>query len=168
MANYPISGFNDNDKLLGREPVRFFRDIVLPYSGSDCLIWPHQRTGAGYGVLNFSGKRYYVHRLVCEDVHGPSPEGHQAAHSCGNGHLGCVARPHISWKTRSENQMDRIEHGTSNRGERCASAKLSKDDVREIRNLFGIKSQSSIAKQFGVRDATIDAIRTRRSWSWLE
>lgn len=51
---------------------------------------------------------------MCQKAHGdpPSPK-HDAAHSCGRGHEGCVNPNHLSWKTKKQNQADRITHGTS-------------------------------------------------------
>lgn len=52
------------------------------------------------------------------------------------------------------------------KGENHGQAKLTEDQVREIRvsSLSGI----SIAKKFGVRPVTVSAIRTGRNWKWLK
>lgn len=73
----------------------------------------------------------------------------------------------MRWKTPSENQMDRVAHGTSNRGERCGSARLTENDVRTIR----IRSDERVgvlAREYGVTHGTIIAIRKRKSWAWLD
>lgn len=90
------------------EPARYFRDTVLAYEGDDCLAWPFCRDRNGYGKMG--GK--IVSRLVCEKEHGPPPTpAHEAAHSCGKGHEACVAKRHLSWKTRAENASERVIHG---------------------------------------------------------
>lgn len=92
------------------EAAPFYRDVVVPYDGDECLIWPYARTPAGYGVLD-GHKIKVVSRRLCEEAYGPPPTPkHHAAHSCGNGHLGCVTRRHLSWKTPKENGADRIAH----------------------------------------------------------
>lgn len=125
----------------GRTPEgalpKFVNDVVLPYQGDDCLMWPYSRT-KGYAMMIQSKRTIYISRLVCEARNGlpPSPD-HQAAHSCGKGHLGCVTPRHLSWKTRKENMADTVPHGTHKRGERHPLAKLNGDQVREIQALRG-------------------------------
>lgn len=150
------------------KPLRWIDEVAVPYNSEDCLIWPYSKTRKGYGMVNNCGKMVRVHRYVCELVRGapPTPE-HEAAHSCGKGHEGCVAPGHLSWKTPKENQADRLEHGTHNRGERCGSAKLTEDAVRTILSLKGVETQVSLAERFGVAPSTIRSIHTGRNWAWL-
>jgi hypothetical protein len=139
--------------------------VVLAYDGNECLIWPYARIKAGYAQLG-GGK--YVHRLACEELYGPPPTPeHEAAHSCGNGHLGCVAKRHLSWKTHAENMADKLIHGTHNRGERQGRSKLTEANVREIRQLNGIFLDREIAAIFGVSRGTINDIMRRTTWGWL-
>jgi hypothetical protein len=146
------------------EPERYFREVVLAYDGDECLPWPYSKSSNGYGGIG----QKTVSRMVCEEINGPPPSpSHEAAHSCGNGHLACVAKRHLSWKTPAENSADRLVHGTDIRGERHKSAKLSAEAVREIRALMGTVSQSEIARRFGVTQANITAIKMGRSWAWL-
>ena len=108
-------------------PAKYIKDVVADYRGKECLIWPFAKTSAGYAWLHNPKGSCLVSRIVCEDKNGPAPtENHEAAHSCGNGHLGCIAPNHLHWATRSENQLERSAHGTSNRGERQAFSNLSR------------------------------------------
>lgn len=123
----------------------------VSYRGDGCLIWPFARIRQeGYGMLGFEGKIWRAHRFMCTLVHGepPTPE-HHAAHSCGNGKGGCVHPEHVSWKTVTENQLDRRKHGTSD-GAKGNRTILSTKQIAEIRSLNGIINQYDIAKQFGV------------------
>ena len=161
------------DPLAGRtpegEPERYLRDIVLAYDGDECLTWPYARNGDGRAKMSIDGKISLVHRHVCELVNGPPPTPrHQAAHSCGKGHEACVAKRHLSWKTQVENEIDKITHGTTNRGERCGTAKLTAKIVNEIVALKGRLPQPEIAARYGVSRTTISAILTGRTWSHLE
>ena len=146
---------------------RYYEHVVLSYSGDECLIWPY--TGSnGYGQIGRDGRMVVVSRALCEEVNGPPPTPkHHAAHSCGNGHLGCVTKGHLSWKTALENASDRVAHGTHNRGERNPFCRLDEPKVREILSLKGIESQRDIAARFGVHQATVSAIHRGKSWSWL-
>jgi hypothetical protein len=152
------------------EPLRFLREVVLNYEGDDCLKWPYGGSGSyGYGKISYKGKPYNVHRLVCELVNGPPPFAKAVArHLCGHGDQGCCAKSHIAWGTQKENMADAVRHGRDNRGERCGSAKLTRDQVREIRKLEGVISQDKIAAKFGVGRGAIKSILNGKSWRWLD
>jgi len=59
--------------------------------------------------------------------------------------------------------MDRVEHGTSNRGERCGSAKLTEVDVLAIRE--DRSGQKEIAKKYGISPASVGMIKRRQRWA---
>ncbi len=52
------------------------------------------------------------------------------------------------------------------RGERHVNAKLTEDDVREIRRLYaaGIAKQQGLAERFGVSQVKVSQILLRKSW----
>jgi hypothetical protein len=105
----PMAGVPLRRRALGGEVDRWLREIAIPYSGDECLIWPYAKDSDGYGSIRNRG----VHRVVCEEVNGERPTlKHEAAHSCGNGHLACCAPSHLRWATHAENMADAIEHGT--------------------------------------------------------
>lgn len=147
--------------------VAFFRDNVLGYTGNECLIWPFDRNNKGYARLTIDGVRLLLHRHICRLKNGEPPEPkYDAAHSCGNGHLGCVNPRHLLWKTRKENEADKILHGTSNRGERCGNAKLKRSDVDRIISLKGVKSQRDIANEYGIHQVTVSKIHRGERWNY--
>lgn len=146
------------------EPLQYYADVVAKYDGDDCVLWPYATNGNGYGQIG----RKYVHRLSCELANGPAPSSkHEAAHSCGNGHLGCVTKRHLLWKTRSQNHRDKLIHGTHNRGERHPCAKLTTGDVMEIIALKGAMPHAEIAKLFGINPRHVSRIQLGRNWGWL-
>lgn len=141
----------------------------IDYSGDDCLVWPFARGRAGYGQVTFGDGRSNASRVMCILAHGKPPtDGHEAAHSCGKGHEGCVNPRHISWKTPTENHLDKIGHGTSNRGSKMRTSRLKEDDVRYIRTAAGTVSQQELAERFGVDQSHINKIIRRKVWAWLE
>lgn len=171
MAHYYRQKRNGNP-LSGRatpgEPERFLRDSVLTYNGENCLIWPYWRSSDGYGRININRKSKIVSNVVCAKVHGPAPtKFYEAAHSCGNGHLGCVNPHHLSWKTRADNHADKLIHGTHNRGERHKQVKLKEADVRFIRSMRGKIERVVLAERFGITASTIGQIQRRSIWAWL-
>jgi HNH endonuclease len=73
-----------------------------------CLIWPYRMRGGRPITYGEDGEYTVVTRWICEKLYGPSPSKmHVAAHSCNNGHIGCINWQHLRWATRSENQSDR-------------------------------------------------------------
>lgn len=139
------------------------------HQGDECLIWPFGRNGRGYGAVGQDGDRVGAHRAMCILAHGqpPTPE-HHAAHSCGNGHLGCVHPGHLSWRTPAENQQDRLKHGTSSRGTGNACAKINESQVREIRRrLASGETNVSIAEDYDLTHYAVSAIKRRKTWAWL-
>lgn len=151
------------------DSLRFVYEVVLNHHDGGCLNWPFCKVEDGYGRIWSDGKNGLAHRYVCELVNGPPPtRDHEAAHTCGNGHLGCVAPGHLSWKTKADNQADRLFHGTHDRGERSANSKISESDAREILSLRGTLSQREIGQRFGVSQAQISRILRGYRWAWLE
>lgn len=146
----------------------FIENVALPYAGDDCLFWPFT-TAQGRGFARYKGKWGIVTRHICSERHGPPPsDAHEAAHSCGNGNLGCVNPNHLRWATHRENEQDKVLHGTSQHGMRNAQAKLTENDVREIRTMCLSLSQSQVAKKFGITQPAVSAIVLRRNWAWLD
>lgn len=141
----------------------------LDYDRDDCLIWPYADDGHGYAQFNHKGKQTKVHRFICIEVNGLPPEfNSEAAHSCGNGNKKCVNPKHLRWATPVENQWDRLDHGTHNRGERCGTHKLVREDVLAVVTLLDSgSSHQSIADYFGVHRCTITDIAKGKNWSWL-
>lgn len=130
-----------------------FVDDLMSAETDSCITWPFRRDRNGYGLITVRNKTKSSHRFVCETMWGSPPSRiHQAAHSCGNGHLGCVNPRHLRWATPSENQSDKVRHGTS-------KSLLSDDDVRLIRSLKGVLPRAEIASQFGVNRATVYRIQ---------
>lgn len=106
---------------------------------------------------------------MCILAHGePHAENLEAAHYCGKGHEGCVNPKHLRWATASENQMDRVAHGTSNRGERQWMAKLTEEKVREIRLLARVMSARRVARMFGITHSHVQDIVAGRRWRHID
>jgi hypothetical protein len=151
------------------ESDKYFFEVVLNHDIDQCLPWPFGRS-SGYGVwYPNGGNRRFVHRDVCEYRCGiPPSDKHEAAHSCGNGHHGCCAPMHLSWKTPKENNKDKILHGTLALGDKNPAAKLSEAQVREIRSLTGLAKVREVAVKFGVSPSLVSMIQRRTAWTWLD
>lgn len=143
-------------------------DAHSQYDGLDCLPWPFATTAGGYPIAIHEGQQTTASRIMCEKVYGPPPSPeHQAAHSCGNGHLGCMNRAHLRWDTCAGNHADKLVHDTHMRGERNHQTKLSESDVRAIRRASSAIPYSVLAETYGVSTGQICRIRSGERWSHL-
>lgn len=157
------------------EAWRFLREVVLTYEGDSCLTWPYCKSESGYGRIGSAEGNFYVHRLACEQEHGPAPSPDLvAAHYCGRGHLGCVAKKHVRWATYAENYADAVRHGTATkliaprpRGERNGSAKLTEREIHQLRLCKGTVSGRAAARLFGIAESTLRAIWSGKTWSHI-
>lgn len=142
------------------ECTQFFEDVVLDYQGDNCLIWPYAIDAeTGYG----SYKSKHVHRAVCIRKHGkPDGDKRYATHRCGV--RVCCNPNHLRWATPKQNNLDKIGHGTQPKGEEIWRAKLSEDDIREIRLLDKTMLRKQIAERFGIHPMTVVKIVRRERW----
>lgn len=160
---------NDASKTTPRgEPLRWLKKYSS-HSAEECLKWPFRSVQDGRGIVLFQGQLWSASRLMCKLAHGdpPSPK-HEAAHSCGRAHDGCVNPKHLRWATKGENEADKVLHGTSNRGIRNGSAKLSESDVLGITlRLDRRETQQAIADDLGIAQSVVSAINRGEIWGWL-
>lgn len=102
-----------------------------------------------------------IHRLVIEAFVGPRPDGMECCHNDGNPANNQLRN--LRWDTSKNNHADKIRHGTTNRGERCGTAKLTKEQVAAIR--ADNRLQRLIAADYGVGENTISRIKTGARWA---
>lgn len=146
-----------------------FLEALLEGDDRACIFWPFGKNGAGYGIVTYEGRQQVASRVVCILAHGhPEDESLHAAHSCGNGHLGCVNPKHVRWATCAENLADREMHGTHIKGERHPLAKLCNADVVEIRAARDAgETCRSIADRYKISSSMVSMIHQRKSWASL-
>lgn len=126
--------------------------------------------GEGYHRYVFyrDGKqcKKLAHRLVLEAFVGPCPEGMQCRHLDGNPQNNHVSN--LCWGTAKENAGDKRRHGTQVHlcGEKSGSAKLTFEEVCEIRDLALDESysQREIAKMYETTQANVSSIKLEKSW----
>lgn len=126
----------------------------------------------GYEVICLSKngikKQKRINILVLEAFTGHRPSGYEAAHNDGvrtNNNLS-----NLSWKTRAENEMDKIKHGTVINGIKNHNAKLTDNDIRKIRRLYKprIFSQRKLAEMFNIAESAIWNILHGRRWQHVK
>lgn len=124
------------------------------------------RSGRLIFTLSAVRKNFPVHVVVCETFHGPRPPGMEAAHT--NGDKVDNRASNLSWKTRQENEADKVVHGTLRRGERVPTSKLTATEVREIRAAVARgESGRGTAARYGVAPRTVRLIVEGKTWRHL-
>lgn len=148
------------------------RGYWRPRQGRVLKAWP---VAHGYVAVGLAGGvKVGVHRLVAFAFHGQPPsDGHESAHR--NGNAGDNRASNLRWRTRTENEQEKRDHGTYFRrarllGERHHKAKLTEADIVSIRAVYtGQRGEiAAIAIQFGVARSTIGRIVRGRAWSHVE
>lgn len=138
-------------------------DERVTFSGDGCLEFPFSRNQNGRGIISVGGNSIGASRYMCIIAHGESEQPDLvAAHSCGNGHLGCVNPRHLRWATTTENENDKRIHGTLRMGEQINTSKLTKNEAAFVKS--SRQSGVSLSRMFGVSTAAVSAIRTGKNW----
>lgn len=156
----------------GRKPTPAHQRVLQRTDTSgDCWLYLGATNGRGYGVVGVwveraNGRPWrngYVHRVVYEAVKGPIPEGMEIAHSCDV--RNCVRPEHLSLMTHRENEDDKLAKRRQSHGEHRWSAKLTEDDVREIRRRHSAgESAYSLAKAFNISSSSAENVVNRKRW----
>jgi hypothetical protein len=130
------------------------------------LTGGRDRNGYRQLVLMQDGHRKIgrVCRLVAIAFIGTPPDGHEIRHLDGDNTNDDVRN--LAWGTPAENAQDRIRHGTSRRGELHGRARLTADDVRDIR--ANCTNVALTARQLGVSESCVRDARSGKNWSWLD
>jgi hypothetical protein len=146
------------------ERLRHYAPAGAP---DECWEWG-RGTNKGYGVIAVgTGKVRQAHVVAWELHHGqPLPTGMVVRHLCDN--RPCTNPAHLALGTHADNASDRVEHGQSNKGVDHPHAKLSDEDVVEIRRLYesGVY-QRVIAGQFGISQANVSFIVNGIAWDHI-
>lgn len=169
----PAEKGSKNDELFWSRVARGDGDYA-------CWLWLGARVHNGYGHLRRSGVDWYAHRYAFFLERGPEaiPAGLDLCHRCDVRH--CVNPGHLFVGTRLDNMRDakrkgRIRSGDRHglrlhpervaRGERQHCARLSENDVREIRRLAAEGAvQRALAKRFGVSRGAVRGVLSGQNW----
>lgn len=110
-------------------------------------------------------REYTVHALVALAFHGPRPPGMDVCHN--NGDRFDNRADNLRYATRGENVREGIRHAkgvSRNHGERHWLAKLTSDQVSEIRRRRAAgETATSLSKEFGVSISHVSGLIHGRS-----
>ena len=131
----------------------------------ECLVLYQRNDRDGYAQASWQGEGHKAHRLVLQAHAGAAPEGKRCAlHSCHR--PACINPEHLRWGSDADNSADAVAANRTAWGERSGIAKLTEDDVREIRRLLEETSllQREIAAMFGVARSRIAHVKLGYDW----
>jgi hypothetical protein len=127
-----------------------------------CWLWTGSRNRRGYGkVSRWPRGMDYAHRVSYELNVGPIPAGMDVRHLvCDN--PPCVRPSHLEIGPHRVNMGDAVRKGRIRSGIRHHNAKLTNEQVGEIRRRYqtGVTTQASLAIEFGISRAYVSEIVT--------
>jgi len=135
--------------------------------GDECWEWMGWKQNRGYGQVTRGCKLVLTHRYSWQLAYGAIPEDKCVLHKCDN--RACVRPDHLFLGTLADNARDAAEKGRMSRGEERPCAKLSEEEVLEIRKRFasGKFLQRELGLEFGVNQPTIGEIVRGDTWAFL-
>lgn len=124
-----------------------------------------QPNGKGYLRVSIGKKLMFIHRLVAEK-YIPNPENKpQVNHKDGNKLNNCV--DNLEWVTNQENRNHAVDNDLQVTGEKCSWAKLTEENVKEIRANPGYENEYW-ARKFKVSRSTISDVVNYRTWKHID
>ena len=151
--------------------LRFLSKIKIL---GDCWVWHGAKNGVGYGAIRVKRIKRPAHRVSYELFKGKIPDGMFVCHSCDN--PPCVNPNHLWTGTHRDNMQDAIRKGRNRPpvprkqdGELNNAHKLTKEQVREIRNLKNRFSYSGmkLSKMFNISKSQMYRILSNEHWNSL-
>ena len=162
---------------------RFWGKVDRSGGAEACWPWLGAVHRAGRGIIWASSERRaaIASRIAYELEIGPIPDGLFVCHHCD--HPLCVNPSHLFLGTPAENSADMVAKGRQCRGEQShfhlhpeqqrgesnGQAKLSEEQVHEIRRrLFaGDISQRELGMEFGISQSQVSRISRCQEWAHI-
>jgi len=137
-------------------------DMSMKVPEAGCWLWMYCVLPKGYGVLSHKGVAFRAHRAAYLAFKGDIPEGMHVLHNCDV--ASCVNPAHLYLGDDKQNGTDKAKRGraASKRGELNGRAKLTEEQVAEIRKSH--ESLFVLARRYGVSKVTIKKIHYNISW----
>lgn len=128
-----------------------------------CWLWTGGLNTHGYGQVRYQGRQMNASRLAVILIVGEIPAGALVLHRCDNPQ--CVNPDHLYLGDGAQNAADRVSRGRSLKGAASPKAKLTNDDVREIRQRRQAgELYAAIAADFAITPENAAQICRRETW----
>lgn len=133
-----------------------------------CWVWTGAFNEHGYGILHGPGKHgrlLRAHRISAE-LAGLDIKGRVVRHRCD--YPACVNPAHLLVGTQLENVHDMHEGGRGNVGSVNGQAKLTDEQVLEIRaKLAGGIQGKALAAEYSISEPVVSVIKNAKGWRHL-
>lgn len=133
---------------------------ICPVKG--CWLWTGPLSRKGYGRARLDRKHQPIHRISWQLFRGEIPDNLHVLHRCDV--PSCANPEHLFLGTNQDNIDDKMAKRRHRHGDGHHNAKLTAEQIPEIRGLRGKLSQRKIAKLFGVAQHTIAQIQLGKGW----
>lgn len=141
---------------------------VEKVGSDDCWNWTGGRHQQGYGLFQHKGSTHKAHRFAWLLTYGSIPDNLCVLHHCDN--TSCCNPAHLFLGSQTDNMRDMFKKSRQPHryGENNARAKLTENQVKEIRGqlINGTKARI-LAIKYKVNQQTIWAIKYGRNWSHI-
>lgn len=154
------------DKI--RTAAARFWDKVAVGDPAACWDWHAYQDAKGYGVIIIGRKTQKAHRIAWALWNDKTPPaGLVVMHTCDN--RACCNPHHLTLATQAENMADCFTKNRHAKGEKINTAKLTEDQVKEIRRRFDAKeNRTKLAREFNISHRHLYDIGNRTRWTHLE
>lgn len=141
-----------------------YEKLVIRKNG--CWDWKgntDSRRGYGRVVYRARNKSIPAHVASWKINRGKIPKGMCVLHKCDN--RSCTNPDHLFLGTNFENVRDMVYKNRQAKGSNAGQAKLTEDQVKEIRQLLSEKmDQKEIAKKYNITQTTVSHINIGKTW----
>lgn len=154
-------------------------DLPDYFAASDGTIWrlkgntlsqvKARKLKNGYWAVNARRavgvwETLYVHRLVAAAWHGLPPDGAMTRHL--NGNKDDCTPSNLAWGDAHSNQLDKVRHGRTLKGDRSPCSKLNLQVAFAMREAvkMGV-TQRVVAEHFRVSPSTVCAVVAEKRWA---
>jgi hypothetical protein len=144
-----------------------FEKHVIRKNG--CWEWNGRLFSTGYPIMTILHKKGVQtgHRASWVIHKGKIPEGLFVCHTCDNKE--CTNPEHLFLGTHKENTLDMVTKNRQAIGIRNGCAKLSENDVIEIKKHLSLgNTYRELAEKFSVSTTNIAHIKNRKLWKHIQ
>jgi hypothetical protein len=152
--------------VITEEQKKLFWSNVSIGSEDECWDWKLCKSHNGYGRVTINYITQRTHRISWILTNGTIPDGLCVLHRCDN--PACCNPSHLFLGDVKDNTCDKCIKDRQLKGEDAGMAKLTDEDVINIRDLYNSYMRiSHIARMYNMSEGAIAGIVKNRKWKHL-